>query len=217
MNKHILQHELWENTDGTTLVCISGPDGDGARATLHPRARLAWVFDACSHLEAMHLCHERMEWPPYAINQPDDSLPYPLDAVVRQKAAIAAMRGDREVIATSACARAWQVAAQDLKIRVESPFSVIWNGTTYWCSAWIQEFGAPAGTLIAGRYAHDDVYEALDHLDFFTSGLNPYYYDIYDRDLYVRALNDWGWFGDPHAAPAWFNGELRGHGKTGAT
>ena len=42
-------------------------------------------------------------------------------------------------------------------------------------------------------------------------GLNPLYYEHYDRELFTETLNDWGWFreGTP---PDWFDGAIGRHG-----
>lgn|GEM_PF-677525 len=207
-----LVHELWEEQDGRTMVCYAGPGGDTARASLEPGARLRWVFEADSHFEAMTLYHDRMEWAPYNTPQPEDLEPYPSEWVVEQRAALAAELGNRDVIAAGAAARAWREAASDLGVRLESPFAMHHGGTTYWCAGWLPDFGGSKGVIIACRHAHDDIFDASEALGYYASGLNPYYYETYDRRIFSETLNDWGWFGDPSAAPAWFSGALGRHG-----
>lgn len=122
------------------------------------------------------------------------------------------MLGDREKIATGAMARAWRHAARDLGIRFDSPFAIELRGTIYWCAGLLPDFGCERGAIIAGRDSLDSVFVAADGLGFFASGLNPEYYERYERALFVETLNDWGWFGEPAAVPSWFTGGLARHG-----
>src|SRR6478672_7975008 len=93
-----LVHELWEEADGLTMVCLAGPEGEGARALLGPGARLDWVFEASSHFDAMTQYHDRMEWAAYTTAEPSDYEPYASERIARQRAAMAAEMGNREVI-----------------------------------------------------------------------------------------------------------------------
>jgi hypothetical protein len=207
-----LIHELWEEPDGKTMVCDAGPRGDSARALLEPGARLAWTFEAESHFDAMSQYHARMGWPDYQTSEPWDREPYPPEWITSQRAALAKMMGNRDVIAESASAKAWRAAGEDLGIRFESPFAMHYKNEAYWCAGLLPDFGGPKGTIIACRFAVDDIFDVADALGFYASGLNPYYYESYDRESFCVTLNDWGWFGDPATAPAWFTGALGKHG-----
>ena len=208
----LLVHELWEESDGPTMVCQAGPAGDAAPASLGRRARLQWVFEARSHFDAMTQYHARMNWAPYTSSQLEDLDPYPAEWIARQQAALVAELGDRAVIASGRMASAWREAAADLGIRFESPFAMQYGGADYWCSGWLPDFGGPTGAIIACRHSVDAVLDVADSLNFYASGLSPYYYEVYDRDSFVETLNDWGWFGDPLAVPPWFSGALGRHG-----
>jgi hypothetical protein len=109
-------------------------------------------------------------------------------------------------------AAAWRHAANDLAIRFESPFAMEYQGQTYWCSGWLPDFGNDRGTIIAGRHAVDEIFDVAFALGYYTSGLSPYHYEQYDRDLFIETLNDWGWFGDKDKSPAWFAGGYCRHG-----
>src|SRR6478672_2678704 len=198
-----LVHELWEEADGLTMVCPAGPEGEDARALLGPRARLDWVFEASSHFDAMTKYHERMEWEPYTTTEPWDHEPYSSERIARQRAALTAELGNREVIAASRMARAWREAAVDLGIRFESPFALRQGDATYWCAGWLPDFGAPNGAVIICPHALDEAFDAAESLGIYASGLRPYYYEIYDRAGFSGTLSDWGWFGDPDATPEW--------------
>jgi hypothetical protein len=207
-----LVQELWEEADGRTMVCEAGPGGDGARATLEPGARLAWVFEGRSHFDTMTQYYERMDWGPYKTDQAWDLEPYPIDWIVKQRDALAKEVGNRDVIAASRAARAWQAAAADLGVRLESPFAMQHDGATYWCAGLLPDFGGPHGAIIACRHAHEDIFDVAAALGFYASGLNPYHYEFYERGSFSETLNDWGWFGDPSATPTWFLGGHRKHG-----
>jgi hypothetical protein len=210
-----LVHELWEEADARTMVCEAGPDGDGARATLGAAARLAWVFEGCSHFDTMARYYDRMDWGPYTSDLACDFDPYPIDRILKQRGALEKEIGNRDVIAAGRAARAWQAAAADLGIRLESPFAMQHNGTTFWCAAFLPEFGGPKGAIIACRHSHDEIFDVASALGFYASGLSPYHYELYDRASFSETLNDWGWFGDPSKSPAWFSGAHRRHGGLG--
>jgi len=70
--------------------------GDRARASLAPGARLALVFHASSHFDAMTKYHAYLERPAYTTDQPWDLEPYPRQWIAEQQAALAAMVGNRE-------------------------------------------------------------------------------------------------------------------------
>jgi hypothetical protein len=73
-----LIHELWEDTEeGTSMVCLAGQRGEGARSLLSSNARLTWTFEAESHYEAMTVYYSHMGWGEYATDQEQDFQPYP--------------------------------------------------------------------------------------------------------------------------------------------
>lgn len=114
--------------------------------------------------------------------------------------------GDRDTITAGPMAVAWREASRDLGIRFESPFAMTYRGVLYWCSGWLSDFGSPRGAIIAGRETHDDIFEASDALDYYSSGLSALHYEHYDRERFMATLNDWGWFGQPADTPSWFTG-----------
>ena len=111
-------------------------------------------------------------------------------------------------------AQAWLDAAADLGIRVVHPFAFVTKagqpGKT--CGVYLPDFGSPLGTVLACRFDSDDVEELLDDTEYLLSGLNPRHYEPYSRETFVRALNDWGWFGLKEHIPTWFSGGIRKHG-----
>lgn len=114
-------------------------------------------------------------------------------------------------------ATAWLQAASDLGIRVVHPFTFTsrTGSTATTSGVYLPDFGAPAGTLLTCRFDGDEVYDAAEETDFFRSALSPHSYEPYNREHFIEALNDWGWFGPPGSKPSWFTGALGRHG--GAT
>lgn len=60
-------HELLEDPTptehgGYLLLCLTGPIGDEARATLSASARVTWTVEAGSLVEAMTQYYEHQEW-----------------------------------------------------------------------------------------------------------------------------------------------------------
>lgn len=68
-------HEMWDDptpTDGGyVMLCLAGPMGDQARATLSPSARVTWTVEADSHFEAMTAYYEHQGWGTYTTDFPD--------------------------------------------------------------------------------------------------------------------------------------------------
>jgi hypothetical protein len=168
-----LVHELWEEADGLTMVCAAGPEGEGARALLGPGARLDWVFEASSHFDAMTRYHDRMEWAAYTTAEPSDHEPYASERIARQRAALEAELGNREVIAASRRAGAWRAAAIDLGIRFASPFALRQGDATYWCAGWLPDFGGPNGAVILCRHALDEAFDVADPWESMRRGCAP--------------------------------------------
>ena len=54
--------------------------------------------------------------------------------------------------------------------------------------------------------AVDDYHDIRSRLGYYGSNLFPPY-RIYDRQLFVDTLNDWGWFGRPGEEPPWYTGK----------
>lgn len=111
-------------------------------------------------------------------------------------------------------AQAWLDAADDLRIRVMHPFTFT-NGAGQEATTvgvFLPDFGSTAGTLLLCRFDDESLDLVVDGTDYFESGLSPYHYEPYDRETFIEALNDWGWFGEKASAPSWFGGGFAVHG-----
>ncbi|RLB64085.1 MAG: hypothetical protein DRI90_05485 [Deltaproteobacteria bacterium] len=85
------------------------------------------------------------------------------------------------------------------------------EGAIHLCTGWLPDFGGRLGAVIHGRFDSDAACDAADAVGYYGSGLNPLYYEHYDRECFMETLNDWGWFGDDDP-PDWFVGGNRRHG-----
>ncbi len=102
-------------------------------------------------------------------------------------------------------AKAWQEAASDLNLDFVSPYKFTDTlGHQYSCAGLIKKIGGVNGTLIISRKDSDNVFDAGLEMGYFTSGLNPRYYEKYNREKFIETLKDWGWFGEAKEKPDWF-------------
>lgn len=65
-----MQHELWMD-QGLPSFRLAGPMGDAQRALHINATELVWTVNAGSHLEAMTLFYEHMEWGLYTTDFPE--------------------------------------------------------------------------------------------------------------------------------------------------
>lgn len=115
---------------------------------------------------------------------------------------------------TNPMAQAWIDASNDLGIVVVHPFKFRTNNgneaTTQ--GVFLPDFGSPDGTLLLCRFDSDEIGELAEDLDYFQSGLSPFHYEPYQQEVFIEALNDWGWFGSQDRVPTWFAGAIGKHG-----
>lgn len=70
------KHEVWQDKDGCTSLCMSDERGDSFRETLHSDAKLIYEFYAESHFEAMTIYYKYMDWGTYTTEYEIDKQPY---------------------------------------------------------------------------------------------------------------------------------------------
>lgn len=120
---------------------------------------------------------------------------------------------DREGADTAPLALAWRAAARDLDIRSISPYRLSdENQPEVWCPGLLPDFGGTKGTVILGRFSSESAIDLADELGYCSSGLNPLYYECYERELFEETLNDWGLSGRASGAPPWFRRGIGRHG-----
>ena len=66
-----MKHDLWKENEYEQTFCLSGPDGDQARALLSKSAKLIWTCEASSYFEAMQKYYKFMDWGEYKTDYPE--------------------------------------------------------------------------------------------------------------------------------------------------
>jgi len=107
--------------------------------------------------------------------------------------------------------RSWIEASSDLGIRFIYPYQIIdTNGMKHEFTGLLPDFGIAKGALITSRKTYEDASAIADLTNDYTiSGLNPIYYDKYDRELFIDTFSDWGWIGDDSEKPEWVEDKVR--------
>ncbi|MFS2072447.1 hypothetical protein ACEN9D_27205 [Pseudomonas sp. CT11-2] len=87
-------HEIWlcPDENGQQLPsCISlGPSGDAARNLNESGSECIWIFWATSHIEAMQIYYDFLDFGTYRTEFPEDSEPYPDAWIAEQHAYLSA-------------------------------------------------------------------------------------------------------------------------------
>jgi len=101
--------------------------------------------------------------------------------------------------------KAWIDAANDLGIRFIHPYKFIGiDEEEYEVTGLLPDFGGGKGVLIADRKTNEEAVFMADLTnDYYTVGLNPRYYDKYDRENFILTLSDCEWIGEESNKPNW--------------
>jgi hypothetical protein len=112
---------------------------------------------------------------------------------------------------TNPMAAAWLKASADLGIRVIHPFRfrTAAGVEALTVGVFLPDFGCKQGMVILCRFDDDSVRDALEDTSYYSSSLNPFHYEPYAREGFIRALSDWGWFGQPNDTPTWLDPRWR--------
>jgi len=111
---------------------------------------------------------------------------------------------------TNPIAEAWRIATSpdEMGLAYASPFYFIDNrGLERRCTALIPHIGSPMGTLISTRYDPDPegFIAAVRGLGYYAVTLHNDRFARYDREQFVRAIKDWGWYGPDALLPTFFD------------
>jgi len=108
----------------------------------------------------------------------------------------------------------WRTAAKDLGIDVVAPFVLQVSGGELRFEALLKGFGSRRngilyvrGRGVTGGYKGTELLHEVYDLGYGVIHVMGDKYADYDRSMFVDELNDWGWQGDPIAAPDWYTGE----------
>ena len=71
-----VKHEVWEDPEGLTTLCLADKRGDDCRKLLEPDSKLIHTLYASSHYDAMTIYYKFMNWGIYTTEFEVDKLPY---------------------------------------------------------------------------------------------------------------------------------------------
>jgi hypothetical protein len=71
-----VKHEVWEDPEGLTTLCLADERGDDCRKLLEPDSKLIHTFYASSHYDAMTIYYKFMDWGIYTTEFEVDKEPY---------------------------------------------------------------------------------------------------------------------------------------------
>jgi hypothetical protein len=100
----------------------------------------------------------------------------------------------------------FETARDDLDIELIAPFELnLGNNTKIRAEFLVKNFGARNGMLIVKDYETVAPYlKPIADLGYGFSVLEePSGNSVYDREVFVELLSDWGWSGDKGAKPSW--------------
>ncbi len=101
----------------------------------------------------------------------------------------------------------WKTAEKDLKIKIQSPFSITTKkNKRITFDLFIEHFGCEKGIIIM-LITKIHGLKAIRENGYSYSALNFDSYSIYNRQHFIDTLNDWGYFGDSSNIPEWYSGQ----------
>ena len=71
-----VKHEVWEDSEGLTTLCLADEHGDDCRKLLEHDSKLIYTFYANSHYDAMTIYYKFMDWGTYTTEFEVDKEPY---------------------------------------------------------------------------------------------------------------------------------------------
>lgn len=103
---------------------------------------------------------------------------------------------------------AWLKASAELQVRVEAPFNLECDGTTFFCSAYVPDFGGQKGTILMVTLPPDfetnkELIKHAEKTGYTWSYLNGLEYANFDKEIFIEALSDWGYKGPLETKPSW--------------
>ncbi len=71
-----VKHEVWQDHEGLTTLCLADERGNDCRKLLEPGSKLIHEFYANSHFDAMTIYYKFMDWGTYTTEFEIDKQPY---------------------------------------------------------------------------------------------------------------------------------------------
>ena len=102
---------------------------------------------------------------------------------------------------------AWREAAKELGIRVEIPFTLNRrDGNTELYEGRVINFGGRKGIVFGTLSCDTRSRIRRTAAGYAYSDLGPDY-QTYSRELFIKTLDDWKWFGAKGQEPEWYSGK----------
>jgi len=103
-------------------------------------------------------------------------------------------------------AAAWNTASKDLGVVVSIPAVVnVGQYPDLTVPVLLHHFGGKAGAFVLVMGEPSESLQAVLSTVGFVSIVEARY-SVYERNLFVDTLNDWGYFGPPELKPRWYTG-----------
>ena len=101
--------------------------------------------------------------------------------------------------------KAWKLAANDLKIKIQTPFVIKQDrGKEIRYAVLIESFGNKLGTVICSNNELLD-FEFPKEYGYHCKVFSPFV--TYHREVFIDVLNEWGFYGEPSEKPSWYTGD----------
>ena len=115
---------------------------------------------------------------------------------------------------------AWQEASSELGFAFEGPYTLTIDDERFSVIGFLRDFGSPKGmildTWISGFSTNThSLHEAAKRAGIFCSCISAETYGQYSKNVFIEALNDWGYFGPEKARPSWARPLDTGSGNVG--
>lgn len=101
--------------------------------------------------------------------------------------------------------KAWEIAAQELGLDIISPLKMNTQNGEVNYPVFVKNFGGKKGTIIVRHELFMDC-PMPKHMDYYFSAVNADFYSKYNRENFIKTLEDWGYYGDKASKPEWYNG-----------
>jgi hypothetical protein len=102
----------------------------------------------------------------------------------------------------------WREASKKLGFAFESPYTLMVGDERFSVIGFLPHFGSPRGMVldiwVAGvPDSTRALQQAARRAQIFCSSVSVETYSDYNREAFIEALNDWGYFGPEKARPPW--------------
>jgi hypothetical protein len=130
-----------------------------------------------------------------------------MTAAVTSAAVMSDLKRSAKMNSVRQTQEAWKLAAAELGVEFVYPLEIEEDGKKTSYHGLIRSFGSANGTLIFASERFDENLGPFSALakrrGFFFSCISAKAYKTFDREAFIEALKDWGWFGPASEKPKW--------------